>query len=234
MQGTKTKALKAAFPNTIPILTGFLFVGLAYGIYMRTSGFSTIFSVLVSLTAFAGSMQFVAVSLLIGVFDPIGALILTLMVNARHLFYGVAMLEKYNVPGLKRIFLIFGMCDETFSVNSLVDAPEGVDSGWFMFFISLLNYLYWAIGTAIGGLFGSLITFNTKGIDFVFTALIFVLFLEQWLKEKKHYSSLLGLVLSVVSLLIFGGESFLIPAMIMIFVALTALQKPIERSGAIE
>ena len=234
MQGTKTKALKAAFPSTIPILTGFLFVGFAYGIYMRTAGLGVIFTVLVSLTAFAGSMQFVAVSLLIGAFDPIGALILTLMVNARHLFYGIAMLEKYNIPGLKRIFLIFGMCDESFSIISLVDAPKGVDSGWFMFFISLLNYLYWAIGTALGALFGSLLIFNTRGIDFVFTALITVLFLEQWLKEKKHYSSLLGIVLSVVSLLIFDSSNFLIPAMIMIFVALTALQKPIERSGAAE
>jgi len=234
MQGIKTKALKAAFPNTIPILTGFLFVGFAYGIYMRTAGLSVIFTVLVSITAFAGSMQFVAVSLLIGVFDPIGALILTLMVNARHLFYGVAMLEKYNIPGMKRLFLIFSMCDESFSIISLIDAPVGVDSGWFMFFISLLNYLYWAIGTALGGLFGSLITFNTKGIDFVFTALITGLFLEQWLKEKHHYSSLIGIVLSVVSLLIFDSESFLIPAMAMIFVALTLLRKPIEKAGAAE
>ncbi|NLB29234.1 MAG: branched-chain amino acid transporter AzlC [Clostridiales bacterium] len=232
MSGTKTRALKAAFPYTIPILTGFLFVGLAYGIYMRAAGFGIIFPVIISMMAFAGSMQFVAVGLLLAAFDPLNAFILTLMVNARHLFYGIAMLEKYNIPGLRRIFLIFGMCDESFSINSLAEPPEDVDSGWFMFFVTLLNYSYWAIGTAVGGLFGSLIKFSTAGIDFVIPALVTTLFLEQWFKEKKHYSSLLGLGLSLISLLIFGSSRFIIPAMVLIIAALTALQKPIEKAGA--
>lgn len=233
MKGTKTKALKAAFPFTIPILTGFLFVGLAYGIYMRAAGFSVLFTVMVSLSAYAGSMQFVAVGLLLGEFDPLNALILTLMVNARHLFYGVAMLEKYRIPGLKRFFLIFALCDESFSVNSIAEPPEDVDKGWFMFFVTLLNYLYWAAGTALGGLFGSLIRFDTSGIDFVIPVLVTVLLIEQWMKEKKHFGTIIGLGFSLISLLLFGS-SFIIPAMLMILVSLTVLKKPLEKAGAVE
>lgn len=221
-------AFRAAFPYTIPIFAGFVFLGIAYGIYMNSLGFSAIYPILMSLIIFAGSMEFIAANLLLVTFNPIHAFFLTLMVNARHLFYGISMLDKYKGTGKKKFYLIFGLCDESFSINSTVDIPKGVDKGWFMFFVTLLNHLYWGIGAAIGGILGSLVHFNTKGLDFVMTALFVVIFVEQWMREKKHYSALVGLGLSIFSLIIFGGNNFIIPAMIMILLILTILKKPIE------
>lgn len=221
-------AFRAAFPYTIPIFAGFVFLGIAYGIYMNSLGFSAIYPILMSLIIFAGSMEFIAANLLLVAFNPIHALFLTLMVNARHLFYGISMLEKYKGIGKKKFYLIFGLCDESFSINSTVDIPKDVDKGWFMFFVTLLNHLYWGVGAAIGGIFGSFVHFNTKGLDFVMTALFVVIFVEQWMREKKHYSALVGLGLSIFSLIIFGGNNFIIPAMIMILLILTILKKPIE------
>ena len=189
MQNKRTilkKALFAAFPNTIPILAGFLFLGMTYGIYMNVSGFSFWYPCLMSLTIFAGSVEFVAVNLLLGAFHPIQALAMTLMLNARHLFYGISMLDRFRGLGLKKIYLIFGMCDETFSINYTAEIPPDVDRGWFMFFVTLLNHLYWFAGATLGGIFGSFITFNTEGLDFVMTAMFVVIFLEQWLKEERH------------------------------------------------
>lgn len=226
------KALYAAFPNTIPILAGFLFLGMTYGIYMNVSGFSFWYPCLMSLTIFAGSVEFVAVNLLLGAFHPIRALAMTLMLNARHLFYGISMLDRFRGLGLKKIYLIFGMCDETFSINYTAEIPPDVDRGWFMFFVTLLNHLYWFAGATLGGIFGSFITFNTEGLDFVMTAMFVVIFLEQWLKEKRHESSLLGIGLSVLSLIAFGADGFLIPAMLSILAVLTLLRKPLTKGGA--
>lgn len=226
-------AFRAAFPYTVPILAGFLFLGIAYGIYMNSLGFSAIYPILMSLTIFAGSIEFVAANLLLGVFDPLSALLLTLMVNARHLFYGISMLDKYKGTGKKKFYLIFGLCDESFSINCTADIPKDVDKGWFMFFVTLLNHLYWVLGATIGGVFGSLVQFNTEGLEFVMTALFVVIFIEQWMKEKEHSSALLGLGLSLASLVIFGGENFIIPAMAAILGTLTALRKPLEKEGAI-
>lgn len=227
-KGTKTKALKAAFPYTVPIMTGFLFLGTAYGIYMNTEGFSPVYPIIMSAAIFAGSMEFVTVSLLQGVFDPLGALLMTIMVNARHLFYGISMLGKYSGVGAKKWYLVFGLCDESFSVNCTVDVPQGVDRGWFYFFVTLLNQLYWVTGAALGGLLGSLISFELKGLDFVMTALLVVIFVDNWLKEKQHISSLIGLGASLACLLIFGADSFIIPSMIAITAILTLFRKPIE------
>ena len=233
MQNKRTilkKALFAAFPNTIPILAGFLFLGMTYGIYMNVSGFSFWYPCLMSLTIFAGSVEFVAVNLLLGAFHPIQALAMTLMLNARHLFYGISMLDRFRGLGLKKIYLIFGMCDETFSINYTAEIPPDVDRGWFMFFVTLLNHLYWFVGATLGGIFGSFITFNTEGLDFVMTAMFVVIFLEQWLKEKRHESSLLGIGLSVLSLIAFGADGFLIPAMLSILAVLTLLRRPLEKT----
>ena len=225
-------ALKAAFPYTIPIFAGFTFLGMTYGIYMNVSGFSFWYPMLMSMTIFAGSMEFVAVNLLLGAFNPVQALAMTLMLNARHLFYGIAMLDKYRGTGLKKIYLIFGMCDESFSINCTAQVPEGVDKGLFMFFVTLLNQLYWVCGATMGGIFGSLIHFNTEGLDFVMTAMFVVIFLENWLNEQEHTSSLLGLGISLICLLAFGAERFLIPAMLGILAVLTLLRYSPERKVA--
>ena len=224
------KALYAAFPNTIPILAGFLFLGMTYGIYMNVSGFSFWYPCLMSLTIFAGSVEFVAVNLLLGAFHPIQALAMTLMLNARHLFYGISMLDRFRGLGLKKIYLIFGMCDETFSINYTAEIPPDVDRGWFMFFVTLLNHLYWFAGATLGGIFGSFITFNTEGLDFVMTAMFVVIFLEQWLKEERHESSILGIGLSILSLIAFGADGFLIPAMLSILAVLILLRRPLEKT----
>lgn len=224
----KLKALREAFPYTLPIFAGFWFLGLTYGIYMNVSGFSFWYPMLMSLTIFAGSIEFVTVNLLLGAFDPLQALIMTLMINARHLFYGISMLDRYKGTGWKKFYLIFGLCDESFSINYTADIPEDVDRGWFMFFVTMLNHLYWVFGATLGGICGSLIQFNTEGLDFVMTAMFVVIFMEQWLKDKKHTSALLGLGISLLCLIAFGADSFIIPAMAAILCALTVLRKPIE------
>lgn len=207
------KAFKSAFPYTIPIFAGFWFLGLTYGIYMNVSGFSFWYPMLMGLTIFAGSMEFVAVNLLLGAFNPLQAFLLALMVNARHLFYGISMLDKYKNTGRKKAYLIFGMCDETFSINYTANIPEDVDKSWFMFFVTLLNHFYWVFGATLGGLCGSILHFNTEGLDFVMTAMFVVIFLEQWLKEKNHVPAILGLGLSVLCLIFFGADNFMLPSM---------------------
>lgn len=222
-------AARAAFPYTIPILAGFLFLGIAYGIYMNIQGFPAIYPILMSLTIFAGSMEFVTADLLLGVFDPVGTFLLTLMVNARHLFYGISMLDKYKGQGKKSFYLIFGMCDESFSINCTTSVPEGLDRGWFYFFVTLFNHFYWFLGATLGGVFGSLLNFDMEGLEFVMTALLVVIFLENWMKEKNHISSLLGLGLSFLCLLLFGSSNFIIPSMLCILGVLTLLRGTLSR-----
>ena len=227
----KLQALRAAFPHTVPILTGFLFLGMTYGVYMASLGFSWIYPTLMALTIYAGSMEFVTANMLLGAFNPLQAFAMTLMVNARHLFYGLAMLDRFRGLGWKKLYLIFGMCDETFSVTCSTRAPEGVDEGWFMTFVTLLDQLYWVLGAALGGLCGSLLTLNTEGLDFVMTAMFVVIFLENWLKEENHTSSLLGLGLPLVCLVLFGAQNFILPSMAAILLALTALRGRLEKEG---
>ena len=231
-KGILIKALRAAFPHTIPIMTGFLFLGMTYGIYMNVSGFSFWYPMFMSMTIFAGSMEFVTVNLLLGAFHPMQALWMTLMINARHLFYGISMLDKYKGTGFKKLYLIFGMCDESFSINYMADIPEDVDKGWFMTWVTVLNQFYWVLGATLGGIFGSFIVFNTEGLEFVMTALFVVIFLEQWLKEKNHTSAIAGLAISVLCLIFFGKEDFIIPAMLGILGVMTLLRKPLEKGGS--
>lgn len=221
------KAFTAAVPHTIPIFAGFWFLGLTYGIYMNVSGFSFWYPMWMSLTVFAGSAEFVAVSMLLGEFHPLQALAMTLMINARHLFYGISMLERYRGTGLKKFYLIFGMCDESFSINYTADIPGDVDKGWFMFFVTLLNHIYWFTGATMGGIFGAVIRFNTKGLDFVMTAMFVVIFMEQWMKEKNHVPALVGLGISLCCLFLFGADNFIIPAMLAILGMLTLMKKSI-------
>lgn len=228
------EALIAAFPHTIPIMTGFLFLGMSYGIYMQSKGFSFLYPMLMSITIFAGSMEFAAVNLLLGAFDPLQAFFMTLMVNARHLFYGISLLDKYRGAGLKKIYLIFGLCDESFSINCSVTPPKTVDKNKFMFFVTLLNQSYWVAGATLGGIFGNFISFNTKGIEFVMTAMFVVIFLENWLKEKNHLSSLLGLALPSVCLILFGKDSYIIPSMLIILVVLALLKPYFTKKEAVK
>lgn len=227
MEKLRRKAFKAALPRTLPILVGFAFLGMSYGLLMRSKGFSFIYPMFMSMFIFAGSMEFVTANLLFADFNPIYAFLLALMVNARHLFYGISMLEKFDGTGWKKPYLIFGMCDETFSINCTADLPPDVDRVWFMFFVTLLNQIYWVVSSTVGSLLGYIIHFNTKGIEFVMTALFVVMFLGQWEKKENRIPALVGLIGTAVCLPIFGSKYFIVPAMVLI-VAAFAVGKKIE------
>ena len=221
----KKKAFRAALPYSLPICIGFLFIAMSYGFLMRSRGFSVFYPMAMSAFIFAGSMEFVAVELLVSAYAPLHAFLLTLMVNARHLFYGISMLEKYKGMGWKKPYLIFGMCDESFTVNCTVTPPDDVDRGWFMFFVNLLNQIYWVSAATAGALLGYVVQFDTTGIDFVMTALFVVMFLNQWEEAKDHRPALVGLICSAVCLLIFRSSNFIVPSMIFIIVCFTAERK---------
>jgi len=229
----RMKAFRAAFPHTIPILAGFWFLGLTYGIYMNVKGFSFLYPMLMAMIIFGGSLEFVAADLLLGAFHPVQALLLALMIQARHLFYGIAMLDKYKNTGWKKFFLIYGMCDETFSINCTADIPADVDRPWFMLWVTWLDQLYWISGAGMGGIAGSFLKFNTKGLDFVMTAMFVEIFLNQWDKEKEHRTAIAGLGASVLCLAVFGKSDFMIPSMIVILVFLTLFRKTIEKKGGL-
>lgn len=231
----RISALKAAFPYTIPVLTGFIFLGIAYGILMSSKGYGVGWTVLMSFMAFAGSAQYVAITFLTSVFNPINALIMTLMVNARHLFYGISMLDKYKGTGKLKPYLIFGLCDETFSIVCSAEPPEGVNRNWLSFFITLLNHSYWVLGSAIGGMLGSMVSFNTKGLDFVLTALFVVIFVGQWKAQKDHKPAIIGVLCSIICLAVFGQSNFIIPSMLAILAVLTISRKEyVEKKELVE
>ena len=221
-------AFRAAFPYTIPVMTGYFFLGMAFGICMSVAGFSVWLSLLISIVVFAGSLEFLGVSILLAPFAPLQTLIMSIMVQARHLFYGIALLEKYKGLGWKKFYLMFGMTDETFSLNCATDVPAHIDRGWFYFFITALNHAYWLIATVVGAVLGNLLPFNSEGLDFVMTSMFVVILLEQWLKDKHHTSAWIGLFASIGCLILFGPDNFLIPTMVCILAALTILRKPIE------
>ena len=230
----RIKALKSAFPQTIPIFTGFWFLGMAYGIYMNASGFSFVYPLCMSLLIYGGSLEFVAVEMLLSPFAPLQTFIMALLIQARHLFYGLSMLDKFKGLGWKKYYLIFGMCDETFSINCSADIPEDVDRGWFYFWVTLLNQFYWSAAATTGGIVGSLLKIDTSGISFVMTAMFVVIFLEQWLKEKEHSASLIGLAVSVLCLAVFGPDSFMVPTMVLIVGLLALLRKPLEKKEILQ
>lgn len=225
----KKAALLAALPLTLPVFTGYMVLGAAFGILMDSKGFSLFWILISSVLIYAGSMQFVTIVLLAAGFDPLGAFLMTLAVNARHIFYGISMLKQYRGIGRLKPYLIFSLTDETFSIVCSAKVPENVDKKWFYFLISFLDHLYWVIGSFIGGILGSMLNFNTKGIDFVLTALFVVILINQWRSASNHLPALIGIISAILCRLLFGPSNFIIPAMIMILVSVTVLKKPMER-----
>ena len=215
------KIVKQAFISTIPVMTGYLVLGFGFGIILKANGYETFVALVMSTAIFAGSMQYVAVGLLASGASLITVALTTFMVNARHLFYGISMLDKYKNTGKRKPYLIFALTDETYSLlchdNPNIPAEEKKN---YYFLVSLFNQIYWIIGSVSGAVVGSLVAFNSKGIDFVLTALFITIFLEQWLTAKKHAPAIIGVVVSVVCLVLFGGESFLIPSMLVILLLL--------------
>lgn len=224
-QGKWKAAFKAAFPLTLPICVGFLFLGMSYGFLMKSSGFATIWTAAMSLFIFAGSMEFIAMNLLLASFNPIYSFLLTLMVNARHLFYGISMLERYRGMGWKKPYLVFGLCDETFSINCTAKVPDGVDRGTFYLIVTMLNQCYWVTGAITGSLLGNILTFNTEGLDFVMTSLFTVMLVNQWEEKKDHRPAIAGIAASLLCLFVFGSDIFLIPAMAAIVLIFALMAK---------
>ena len=229
--GITKNLIKTAFIKSLPVMAGYVVLAIGFGILMKEAGYGLFWSFLMSFTIYAGSMQYVAVSLLSSGASLISAALTTLMVNARHLFYGVSMIDKYKDAGKKKPYLIFALTDETYSLLCGDDYPEGEDKHWYSFFVSLFNQCYWVIGSIIGSILGSLITFNTAGIDFSMTALFVTVFVEQWLTAKNHLPAIAGLFCSIACLMIFGPDSFLIPTMISITIVLSLCKNVMDNEG---
>ena len=230
-QNTYKVAYKAAFPHTIPVLTGYLFIGIAFGVMFADKGYNFLWAGLMSLLVYAGSGQYLAVNF----FDPsvsfLQVIFLTFMVNVRHIFYGLSLLDKFKVSGKKKPYMVFSLTDETYSLYFLTKTPPDVDEGKFLFALATLNQSYWIVGSMIGALAGTLIPFNSKGIDFAMTALFIVIFVEQWFEKKNRFPAIVGVVASLICLLIFGKDSFILPSMIVIMVILLSNHRTEEKKN---
>ena len=227
MAGYK-QAFRKAFPYTIPVLTGYLFIGIAFGVMFAEKGYSFLWAMLMSLMVYAGSGQYLAVIFFVPGVSFLNVIAMTLMVNIRHIFYGISLLERFHQMGKKRWYMIFGLTDETYSLLCTTKVPKGVEEEKFLFAISLMNQSYWIIGSAIGGIAGALIPFNSEGIEFAMTALFVVIFVEQWMEEKNRIPELLGVAAAFVCLQIFGVDGFVLPSMILITLVLLLGRKKLE------
>lgn len=220
-----TLILKKAFIATLPVMAGYSVLSMGFGILLQSKGYGVGWALAMSCFIYAGSMQYLAVNLLTGGVSLITAALTTLMVNARHLFYGISMIDKYKNTSWKKPYLIFALTDEVYSLNC-GDLPEDIDNPpLYYFLVSLFNHSYWVIGSVIGSLLGSVIPFNTEGIDFSLTALFVTVFVEQWKSTKNHTPAIAGVVISVICLLLFGTDNFLIPSMILITAFLSLYRK---------
>ena len=221
----KKNALRAAFLDTVPVMTGYVFLGFGFGILLHQSGYGVLWAGAMSLFIYAGSMQYMAVSLLSSGAGLLTAALTTLVVNARHLFYGISMVDAYKGAGRKKPYLIFALTDETYSLVSKNQVPEGMNRHAYCLLVSALDQVYWVAGSLLGSLAGSLLPFDFQGIEFVLTALFVTIFVEQWLSTENHAPAIIGVVSTTACLLLFGSDVFLIPSMIVIALVLTVMRR---------
>ena len=226
------KTVKYSLKASLPVMAGYIVLGMGFGILLQSRGYAWWWSLLMSATIYAGSMQYVAIDLLTSGASLIATALMTLLINIRHLFYGISMLKDYKGTGAKKPYLIFSLTDETFSLVCFPNLPDGVDRQKYYLFVSLFNQFYWVLGSVLGSIIGSALPFDFLGIDFAMTALFVVIFVEQWESAKNHAPAIIGLICSAVSLIIFGASDFLIPAMISITVSLFIGRKWLEKEGA--
>lgn len=222
-------AFRAAFPFTIPVLTGYLFIGIAFGVMYQEKGYNFLWAILMGLIVYAGSGQYLAVNFFVPGVNLFQVIFLEFMVNVRHIFYGLSLLERFQNMGKKKLYMIFSLTDETYSLFFITKIPKDVDEDKFLFAVSMLNQIYWITGSAIGAIAGSFLPFDTTGIDFAMTALFVVIFVEQWLTAKSHLPALIGLASGLVCLLLFGSENFILPTMICIMIILLSCHRFIEK-----
>lgn len=226
----KKTALKAAFRDTLPVMTGYLFLGIGFGVLMHRNGYGVWWSMLMGLFVYAGSAQYMVADLLANKASVISVAVSVLLLNARHLFYGISMLDSYKGAGKKKPYLIFSLTDETYSLVTQSQPPEGVSRHGYCFLVSLLDHIYWVAGCTLGGILGAALPFNSEGLEFVLTALFVTIFVEQWLSTKNHLPALIGAASTALCLLIFGKEIFLIPSMVLIALLLTVSRKSGRRA----
>ncbi|MGI6169376.1 MAG: AzlC family ABC transporter permease [Christensenellales bacterium] len=226
--GKRNKALKAAFIQTLPVLFGYLFVGIAFGMLLQERGYSVWWALLMSVFIYAGSMQFVAINFFAGGVGLWEVALMTLVVNFRHAFYGLSFIQKFNRMGKKKPYMIFSLTDETYSLLCGAKVPEGVEEGRLFFYISLLDQIYWIAGSVIGALAGAFLQINTQGIDFAMTALFVVIFVEQWRSYPTHIPALIGGACALLCLFLLGAQDFVMPAMLLIVAVLMALKRGIS------
>ena len=234
MKNVNHSLVKIAFVKSLPVMAGYIVLGIGFGILLNEAGFGPMWALLMSLLVFAGSMQFVGVSLISGGASVLVTAMTTLMVNARHIFYSVSMYDTYKNAGKRKPLLIFTLTDETYSLLCDGNAPAGCDPHRYRRLVSLFNYFYWVLGSFLGGLLGQMIPFDTTGIDFSMTALFVTVFVEQWTGTKEHRPALLGVGATLICLVLFGQEIFLIPSMLLITLALAALRPKLEGGMAHE
>ena len=219
------KSFRAVFLDTVPVLTGYLFLGIGFGILLNEKGYGPIWAFCMGLFVYAGSAQYLAVSLLSGGASLLSTAMATLVVNARHIFYGLSLLDTYRDTGKQKPYMIFALTDETYSLVTQNQPPEGMSRHRYCFLVSLMNHIYWICGCLLGGLAGVLIPVNLAGMEFVLTALFVTMFTEQWLSTKNHLPALVGVISTVLCLVLFGQDIFLIPSMLLIAVLLTVSRK---------
>ena len=222
---------KTALTKTLPVMAGYVVLGIGFGIICQKNGYGFFWVLAMSGLVYAGSMQFVAVGLLTSGASLLTAAVTTLMVNARHLFYGISMVDRYKGMGAIKPYLMFTLTDETYSLVCTGDIPNGISPKSYYLTVSFLNHLYWVAGSLIGALFGSIITFNTAGIDFAMTALFITVVVDQWRSTKNHLPAIIGAIASVICLVIFGADNFLIPAMLVILACLTLGKKLFDKEA---
>ena len=225
------KAFQKAFPYTIPVFTGYLFIGAAFGVMYAEKGYSFLWAILMSVLVYAGSGQYLAVNFFVPGVSFLQVIFLTFMVNVRHVFYGVSLLEKFNKVGKGRWYMIFALTDETYSLLCTTKIPKDVDESKFLFAISLLDHSYWVLGSAIGAIAGTLLPISSEGIEFAMTALFIVIFIEQWMEKKNRIPEIIGVVVAVISLVIFGASNFVLPAMMAIVALLFVGRKKLDKEG---
>ena len=228
-RGGYARAFRAAFPFTVPVLTGYLFIGTAFGVMFQEKGYNFLWAIVMSILVYAGSGQYLAVNFFAPGVNLLQVIFLEFMVNIRHIFYGLSLLERFSEMGKKKLYMIFSLTDETYSLFFVTKIPKDVEEHKFMFAIALLDQLYWIAGSAIGAVAGSVIPFDATGIDFAMTALFIVIFVEQWMTSVTHLPALIGLVTGVVCLLVFGSENFILPTMVCILIILLSGRKAMER-----
>ena len=227
----KSVIVRKAFLKSLPVMAGYIVLGIGFGILLRNAGYGLIWAAAMAVAVYAGSMQYVGVGLLAGGAGILTAILTTIMVNARHLFYSISMIDRYKNAGKYKPYLIFALTDETYSLLCDGDVPDARYADLYRFLVSLFNQLYWITGCILGSLLGAVLPFSSAGIEFSMTALFIASFTEQWLRTREHLPAVTGLFSTLLCLLLFGPERFLIPAMLLITLVLTALRGRLERKG---